>query len=165
MERLFGRGKSKKSSTQNTPIISNEDEGSGFAVVSNTPPPPSSSGQQEVSIHPNVNSSPYPVLNPSVATPFPMNQGSNDLQQSSATPNVERNNSVVGAYLDGIPFSLSAKCVGDSSLDEVTARIERLAERIRCVDWNSTEYDFRLEKSVVNEDVNSSLMRMNVGFP
>ena len=159
MERLFGRGKSKKSSTQNTPIVTNEDEGSGFAVVSNTPPPPSG-GQQASSIYPSVNSSPYPVLNPSVATSSPMNQGSND-QQSSTTPTVERNNSVVGAYLDGIPFSLSAKCVGDSNVDEVTARIERLAERIRCVDWNSTEYDFRLEKSVVNEDVNSSLMRMN----
>jgi len=163
MERLFGRGKSKKSSTtQNTPIVSNEDEGSGFAVVSNTPPP---TGQQAAaaSIYPSVNSSPYPVLNPSVATSSsPMNQGSND-QQSSTTPTVERNNSVVGAYLDGIPFSLSTKCIGDSNVDEVTARIERLAERIRCVDWNSTEYDFRLEKSVVNEDVNS--MRMNFGFP
>jgi len=161
MERLFGRGKSKKSSTQNTPITSNEDEGSGFAVVSNTPP---TIGQQAAaaSIYPSVNSSPYPVLNPSVATSSPMNQGSND-QQSSTTSNVERNNSVVGAYLDGIPFSLSTKCIGDSNVDEVTARIERLAERIRCVDWNSTEYDFRLEKSVVNEDVNS--MRMNFGFP
>ena len=164
MERLFGRGKSKKSSTQNSPIVSNEDEGSGFAVVSNTPPPTGQQAAAATSIYPSVNSSPYPVLNPSVATSSssPMNQGSND-QQSSTTPTVERNNSVVGAYLDGIPFSLSTKCIGDSNVDEVTARIERLAERIRCVDWNSTEYDFRLEKSVVNEDVNS--MRMNFGFP
>ena len=147
MERLFGRGKkdSKKSSTstpnsQASPsaLVTNEEE--GFAVVSQPPAP----------LYPSVPQASYPVLNPIA----PISNG--DFKNQSST---QRQTSTVAAYLDGIPFTLH--CSGNAGeVDEITARIERVAERIRNVDWASTEYDFRLERSVLNEDLNHSLQRM-----
>ena len=64
----------------------------------------------------------------------------------------ERQTSVGTSALDGIPFTLSSKCSGGNNLDEVLARVETIAERIRNVDWSTTEYDFRLEKSVISQD-------------
>jgi len=154
MERLFGRSKTKKSTSSNqsqaspsSPFVANEDE-SGFAVVSNpTPPPP---------LYPNVNST-YPVLNPAPATSVTNSTSNNDQAQVTH----QRQQSIVGAYLDGVPFALTARCAGSSDVDEATARIERIKDRIQNVDWSSTEYDFRLERSVLNEDLNGSLMRLH----
>jgi len=149
MERLFGRGKkdSKKSSTstpnsQASPsaLVTNEEE--GFAVVSQPP------------LYPTVPQAPYPVLNPSVAPSV----SNGEFRNQSST---QRQTSTVAAYLDGIPFTLH--CSGNAGeVDEITARIERVAERIRNVDWASSEYDFRLERSVLNEDLNHSLQRLQI---
>ena len=141
MERLFGRSKSKKSSTANpdqpsspsNAAVINEDE--GFAIVSNNQamgPPPVSNF--------------YPVLKPEL----PNGQRDN-------LPTTSRQTSVGASALDGIPFTLSSKCSGGNDLDEVLARVENIAERIRNVDWSTTEYDFRLEKSVVSQDLSNSL--------
>lgn len=153
MERLFGRSKTKKSTSSNqsqaspsSPFVANEDE-SGFAVVSNPTPPP---------LYPNVNST-YPVLNPAPATSVTNSTSNNDQAQVTH----QRQQSIVGAYLDGVPFALTARCAGSSDVDEATARIERIKDRIQNVDWSSTEYDFRLERSVLNEDLNGSLMRLH----
>jgi len=142
MERLFGRSKSKKSSTANpdqgpsspsNAAVINEDE--GFAIVSNNQamaPPPVSNF--------------YPVLKPELPN-----------GQRDTLPTTSRQTSVGASALDGIPFTLSSKCSGGNDLDEVLARVENIAERIRNVDWSTTEYDFRLEKSVVSQDLSNSL--------
>jgi len=148
MERLFGRSKTKKSSTSNPDVgpsspsnaaVINEDE--GFAIVSNnqamvTPPPTASNF--------------YPVLKPELP-----NGRREDL------PTTSRQTSVGASALDGIPFTLSSRCSGGNDLDEVLARVENIAERIRNVDWSTTEYDFRLEKSVISQDLSNSLRGMH----
>lgn len=153
MERLFGRGKSKKSSTasnpspsspSNTAAVTNEEE--GFSVVSNIVPPPPA----PQSLYPNVNS-PYPVIKPELPNGGP----------TTTNTQVSSGSSGSSAYLDGIPFSLSSRCSGGNELDEVLARVENIAERIRNVDWSATEYDFRLEKSVITQDITNSLNRMH----
>ena len=145
MERLFGRSKAKKSSTTNpdsspsNAAVTNEDE--GFAIVSNNQamvPPPSSNF--------------YPVLKPELP-----NGTRGDAVPSAAS----RQTSVGASALDGIPFTLSSKCCGGNDLDEVLARVESIAERIRNVDWSTTEYDFRLEKSVINQDISHSFSTMH----
>ena len=147
MERLFGRSKkdSKKSSTstansQASPsaLVTNEEE--GFAVVSQPP------------LYPSVPQASYPVLNPIAPS-----VSNGEFKNHTST---QRQTSTVAAYLDGIPFTLHCS-ENAGEVDEITARIERVAERIRNVDWGTTEYDFRLERSVLNEDLNHSLQRLN----
>lgn len=149
MERLFGRGKkdAKKSSSSITnpqaspssTLVASDDE--SFTFVSTPPQQP---------LYPSVPA--YPVLKPTPAS----STSNGEVSQSST----QRQLSSVGAYLDGIPFTLTTKSAGGTDIDETTARIERISERIRNVDWSSTEYDFRLERSVLNEDLNRSLMRL-----
>ena len=132
MERLFGRSKAKKSTSLNqdaspaspsNAAVTNEDE--GFSIVTNNPATVQA---------PQLPSNMYPVLTP-------------------ALPNGTKGQTSVGtSALDGIPFTLSSKCSGGNDLDEVLARVENIAERIRNVDWSTTEYDFRLEKSVISQD-------------
>jgi len=147
MERLFGRSKAKKSSTQDVgpaspsnAAVTNEDE--GFAIVSNN---------QAMVVPPSLPASNvYPVLTPELPN------GRREDQ-----PATLRQTSVGASALDGIPFTLSSKCSGGNDLDEVLARVENIAERIRNVDWSTTEYDFRLEKSVISQDLGNSMRVMS----
>ena len=136
MERLFGRSKAKKSTSSNqdaspaspsNAAVTNEDE--GFSIVTNNP---------AIVQAPQLPSNMYPVLTPALPNGT---KGQTDRQTSVGT-----------SALDGIPFTLSSKCSGGNDLDEVLARVENIAERIRNVDWSTTEYDFRLEKSVISQD-------------
>ena len=136
MERLFGRSKAKKSTSSNQDVspaspsnaaVTNEDE--GFSIVTNNP---------AIVQAPQLPSNMYPVLTPALPNGT---KGQTDRQTSVGT-----------SALDGIPFTLSSKCSGGNDLDEVLARVENIAERIRNVDWSTTEYDFRLEKSVISQD-------------
>lgn len=149
MERLFGRSKPKKSSTSSNPgpaspstnvAVTNEDE--GFAIVSNPTPPTAAT------LYPNVPPCPYPIAKP-------------ELPNGNESSKVQTSSSGSSAYLDGVPFSLSSRCSGSTDLDEVLARVESIAERIRRVDWAATEYDFRLEKSVASQDITNSLRRLH----
>ena len=130
MERLFGRSKKEKKVSDASPsnaTVTNEDD--GFAIVSNN-----QSTVQPPALPPtNV----YPVLAPELP---------NGTRQQT-----NRQNSVAASALDGVPFTLSSKCSGSNELDEVLARVENIAERIGNVDWSTTEYDFRLEKSVISQ--------------
>ena len=143
MDRLFGR-KTKKSSTTNpvntspsNPVVTNEDE--GFAIVNPAPPMPT----------------PYPILNASatVASAAP----------ASVAPTISGGTSS-SAFLDGIPFALSSKCQGggSSDLDDIVARVENIAERVRSVDWSAANYDFRLERSVLSQDPSLSLQGLHL---
>ena len=136
MERLFGRSKAKKSTSSNqdaspaspsNAAVTNEDE--GFSIVTNNP---------AIVQAPQLPSNMYPVLTPALP--------------NGTKGQTERQTSVGTSALDGIPFTLSSKCSGGNDLDEVLARVENIAERIRNVDWSTTEYDFRLEKSVISQD-------------
>ena len=151
MERLFGRGKTKKASNPSPVVpvspsntaVTTEDE--GFAIVTSTRI--SGTGPN---IYPDVHTQ-YPVVNPKVP---------NGASPSSAQVPYGKQNSSGNstAYLDGIPFVLSSRCSGND-LDEVIARVENIAERIRKVDWSTMiDYDFRLEKSVVSQDESDSSM-------
>lgn len=146
MERLFGRSKTKKSTSSNQDVspaspsnaaITNEDD--GFAIVSNN--------QAGVQAPQPSSTSMYPILKPELPN------GTKDQP--------ERQTSVGASALDGIPFTLSSKCSGGNNLDEVLARVETIAERIRNVDWSTTEYDFRLEKSVISQDSLNSMVNMH----
>lgn len=144
MERLFGR-KTKKTSTSSNPLpvsptVTNEDE--GFSIVSHP-----------ASIYPNVSPAPqYPVVNTLPASNSPV------VTQASVS-----SSSGASAYLEGVPFVLNTRCSGGSDLDAVLARVESIAERIRNVDWQAADYDFRLERSVLSQEsmITDSLQRLH----
>ena len=147
MERLFGRKSKKPSNANASPVVTNEDE--GFAIVNPPPALPTSAA-------------PYPILNPTALT----NSSTGPPHTTSGTGS---GSSTSGggsnsAFLDGIPFALSSKCQGGSGsdLDEVLARVETIAERVRNVDWSSAEYDFRLEKSVLSQEISNSLQQVHM---
>ena len=148
MDRLFGR-KTKKSTASNSspsnPTVTNEEE--GFSIVNAAPPPATNSTQ-----------SPYPILNP---------MASNASEVGSTTvPGVSSGSSTGGssssAFLDGIPFVLSSKCQGGNDLDEVVARVESIAERVKNVDYSASNYDFRLERSVLSQELPNSMQQMHI---
>lgn len=151
MDRLFGRSKTKKSTTSpaspSTVAVTTEDE--GFAVVST---PVQAGTTSTPSPYPNIGSS-YPILKPELPN-----------GNTTGTPTVpsSSNSSGASAYLDGIPFVLSSKCNGGTEHDNTLAKVESIAERIRSVDWNSTQYDFRLEKSVLSQEISGSLGRVQI---
>jgi hypothetical protein len=148
MERLFGR-KPKKSSASSpsqaapAPYVASEDE--GFSVVSSTP-------SNQPALYHNFNNV-YPTVNPVPAAAL------NGVSSSSNQTSGGSNN--VGAYLDGVPFKLSSRCAGVTDLDAISARVEHITERIRNVDWSAADYDFRLERSVVSQDITNSLRRLH----
>jgi len=155
MDRLFGRSKTKKSSTPQTPAspsnptVSAEDE--GFAVVSAPAATPPSNN------NPYSNNTPtYPVLKPEV--PNGVKEPNTDTYKSQ----MSSTSTGASAYLDGIPFVLSSKCSGGTDHDQTLAKVESIAERIRSVDWSATQYDFRLEKSVMSQEVTNSLNRFQI---
>ena len=145
MERLFGRKSKKPSNSNASPVVTNEDE--GFAIVNPPPPLPSST-------------TPYPILNPTVTA----NTSTAPPYTTSGTGSSASGGGSNSAFLDGIPFALSSKCQGGSGsdLDEVLARVETIAERVRSVDWSSTDYDFRLEKSVLSQEISNSLQQVHM---
>lgn len=157
MERLFGRSKPKKTSTSSNPgpaspstnaAVTNEDE--GFAIVSNPNPPAAASNPYvAANLYPNVPPCPYPIAKP-------------ELPNGNDSSKTQTGSSGSSAYLDGVPFTLSSRCSGGTDLDEVLARVENIAERIRRVDWAATDYDFRLEKSVMSQDIGNTLRRMHM---
>ena len=147
MDRLFGRKPKKSTTTSNSspanPTVTNEEE--GFAVVNTSP---------------QVTHTPYPILNP---------LASNNSAIQTAVPGGDSGGSTASgstsssAYLDGIPFVLSSKCKGgNNDLDEVLARVESIAERVKNVDWSASNYDFRLERSVLSQEVPNSLQQMQI---
>ncbi len=143
MERLFGR-KTKKSSvaspTNPSPAVVAEDE--GFSVVSN--------------------SSSQPVY-PNIANPYAANANvvKSSVEQQNGTELARSNSKGGSAYLDGVPFVLSNKCSGGADIDAILARVEGISERVRNVDWASTEYNFNLERSVVSQDLTTTMRRLN----
>lgn len=78
-------------------------------------------------------------------------------------PAYQQQQSICRSYLDGVPFVLNTKVCSTSSndLDQILARIEGLSERVKSVDWTATDYDFRLERSVVEQDISATLRRLH----
>ncbi len=149
MERLFGR-KTKKSSTTSAspattspgnPAVVAEDE--GFSVVS---------GSSNQPVYPNI-TNPYAPNVPQTAQSITEQNGLPQKGGKNAPGSAS-------AYLDGVPFVLSTKCSG-TDLDALVARVEGISERVKNVDWAATEYNFNLEKSVVSQDLATTLSRMN----
>ena len=156
MDRLFGR-KTKKSTASNSspsnPTVTNEEE--GFAIVNTPPPPP-----------PLTNSafqSPYPILNPTASNASELVSSSSAAAASGVSSGASSSGgSSSSAFLDGIPFVLSSRCQGGNDLDEVVARVESIAERVKNVDWSASNYDFRLERSVLSQELPNAVQQMHI---
>lgn len=158
--RLFGKGSKKvppSPSDQGSDHAVSEDE--GFTVVGGAPKdrPHSYAG-------PPNNASPYPALPQQENSPYPIRGvaptsgpgpgGYNTLSsQSSVTmPHV----------LDGVPFELSPRCSSsgrtrelDALLADATTKLDAAQSLIQ-----SSNYDFRLEKNVIDSDISATMRRM-----
>ena len=110
----------------------------------------------------------YPVLPGSDATvpypPNPMRGGAGPGGGNYPTGTMASQSSVtMPSALDGVPFQLSAQVSTnrgrsqsrDDLLDEVGARLEAAQQLI-----HSSNYDFRLEKSVIESDISATMRRM-----
>ena len=142
MNRLFGKSK-KQSITQfhEQPDNSGEED-SGFNVVA-TPEQPA------IASTPNINA-PY-GYSQQIITSAPYAVGGDKPQApAAATPPVH--------YLEGIPFELGGGS-GENDLDAILARAEAASERIKSINWGAYEYDFGLEKSVIEQDITATMKR------
>ena len=131
--------------------MTNEEE--GFAIV-NTPPPPVTNSAFQ---------SPYPILNPTASNASELVSSSSAAAASGVSSGASSSGgSSSSAFLDGIPFVLSSRCQGGNDLDEVVARVESIAERVKSVDWSASNYDFRLERSVLSQELPNSVQQMHI---
>ena len=143
MNRLFGKSK-KQSTSQNQEQPDNSgEEDSGFTVVA-TP-------EQPANISTTTSSQkPYGYSTPGVTVP-PYAVGGNQAQApSTSKPPVH--------YLEGIPFVLGSGS-GETDLDAILARAEAASERLKTINWGAYEYDFGLEKSVIEQDITATMKR------
>lgn len=107
----------------------------------------------------------YPLLPPTDAMPYPPGTRGAAGASSNSNGTLPSQSSVsVPHVLDGVDFKLSGKCSldDDSSrsqtnafLDEVSARLDAAQNLIQ-----ASNYDFRLEKSVVESDISATMRRM-----
>lgn len=59
-------------------------------------------------------------------------------------------------------FTTFTKCPEYFQSDATTARIESLSERLKFVNWASMEYDFNIEKSVIQDvGITDTLRRLH----
>lgn len=144
MNRLFGKSKKQPTSQfQEQPDNSGEED-SGFTVVA-TPEQPAVASTATSSTNP------YGYSTPGVTIP-PYAVGGNQAQApSSSKPPVH--------YLEGIPFVLGSGS-GETDLDAILARAEAASERLKNINWGAYEYDFGLEKSVIEQDITATMKRM-----
>ena len=152
--RLFGSKQKPKPSVsdQGSDNAASEDE--GFTMVGGTSSrdPPAASTSR------------YPSLPPSDAAspPYPPSGAA----AAAATPNYNTmtSQSSIGAphALDGVPFALAphlASSSGTRDLDRLLTEAQTCLDSAQSLVQNSN-YDFRLEKNVVDSDVSATLKRM-----
>ena len=141
MNRLFGKSKKQPASQfQEQPDNSGEED-SGFTVVAAPEQPATVS---------TTSSTAYSYGTPSATSPPYAVSGSQAQVPASAKPPVH--------YLDGIPFVLGGGC-GETDLDATLARAEAATNRLKSVNWGAYEYDFGLEKSVIEQDITATMKR------
>lgn len=143
MNRLFGKSKKQPANQAQEQPDNSGEEDSGFTVVA-VPEPPI--------VIPAATSStnPYGYSSPGV-TNSPYAVGSNQAQTPASTrPPVH--------YLEGVPFVLGSGA-GENDLDAILARAEAASERLKSINWGAYEYDFGLEKSVIEQDITATMKR------
>jgi len=143
MNRLFGKSKKQPTSQFHEQPDNSGEEDSGFTVVA-TPEQPavvttSNTNPQYGYSQQNITSTPYSVGGNKPQTP------------AAATPPVH--------YLEGIPFQLGSGST-ETDLDAILARAEAASERLKSINWGAYEYDFGLEKSVIEQDITATMKRM-----
>ena len=142
MNRLFGKSK-KQSTSQFHEQPENSEEDSGFTVVA-TPEQPA------VVSAASTNANPYGYSTPNVTnTPYAIG-GNKALAPAASNPPVH--------YLEGIPFVLGCGS-GENDLDAILARAEAASEKLKNINWGAYEYDFGLEKSVIEQDITATMKR------
>jgi hypothetical protein len=168
ISRLFGKShkKGSTSSPGGTPSASNS---ANSIFESPQPPAPGSNSAAEdegftILGQPNRGSyNGYPALPPSETTVSPYPPAPPTTAYPTGTLS-SIHSSHIPHLLDGIPFQLSESCSlksrrngNDRSgfLDDVQARLESVHQLIE-----SANYDFRLEKSVVESDISATMKRM-----
>lgn len=144
MNRLFGKSKKQPvNQAQEQPDNSGEED-SGFTVIA-------APEQPAIVTNSNSSTSPYGYQPPAVPN-SPYAIGSTQVQApSTSKPPVH--------YLEGIPFVLGGG-TGENDLDAILARAEAAAERLKHINWGAYEYDFGLEKSVIEQDITATMKRM-----
>ena len=143
MNRLFGKSKKQTTSQFHEQPENSGEEDSGFTVVA-TPEQPA------VVSTASANVNPYGYSTPNVTnTPYAI--GGNKAQAPAASnPPVH--------YLEGIPFVLGSSS-GENDLDAILARAEAASEKLKSINWGAYEYDFGLEKSVIEQDITATMKR------
>lgn len=48
---------------------------------------------------------------------------------------------------------------GENDLDAILARAEAASEKLKSINWGAYEYDFGLEKSVIEQDITATMKR------
>ena len=144
MNRLFGRSTKKPSGTnpaQEQPDHPPEED--GFTVVAAEERP-------TATIPAISNANPYGYNTPA----YPV--GSSQVQAATPTkPPVH--------YLDGVPFVMGGGSA-EYDLDTILARAEAASERLKSINWGAYEYDFSLEKTVIEQDVTATMRRQGYMF-
>ena len=156
--RLFGSKQKPKPSVsdQGSDNAASEDE--GFTMVGGAS---QREQQQQPAVAPRYPALPGSNGDGSAITPSPYPPPGTS---AAANYNTLTSQSSVSAphALDGVPFALAPHCAPSSELRELD---RLLAEAQTCLDSaqtlvQSSNYDFRLEKSVVDSDVSATLKRM-----
>ena len=143
MNRLFGKSKKQTPSQFHEQPDNSGEEDSGFTVVA-TPEQPA------VVATTNTNTNPYGYPIPSGASTSYAIGGTKAQAPAAAKPPVH--------YLEGIPFVLGSAS-GENDLDAILARAEAASEKLKSINWGAYEYDFGLEKSVIEQDITATMKR------
>lgn len=147
--RLFGRSTKKSSAPSNSgqEQADNSAEDDGFTVVAAEEQPPLI---QISNAQPSVNSSnPYGYTTPGYS-PYPV--GSSQTQAAAPAKKPVH-------YLDGVPFVLGNGS-SESDIDAILARVESASEKLKSINWGVYEYDFGIEKTVIEQDITATMKRM-----
>ncbi len=152
--RLFGIGSKKESKSgdnSNSSLTQLEQEVEGFTLIApKNPMPP-----QELPLYPPL---PAGAVNATAPLKSPVN--SNTLTSQTSANGYSQH-----SVLDGVPFKLSERCKlksrksqnreTDRELEDVDRKLAQVQMLLQ-----TSNYDFRLEKSVVEAEVSGTIRRM-----